>query len=464
MNYLTKKLISSILAVGLVTIALSVMPTSAQAQNPERRSDIPSQTEISLQQPAIRPATVQAQINPALIKVNRRPPIQFKAFEILDPTNRKPISRDTMLPALPNGKRLTAGQYYDELNKLERQFNALGYTLKNSRGSKIELQTTPVPVTTLQRQAQVLRTAHLSNTQFQPLNLRDVEREYKATVVNPRAQIPIVVGRPGVILVPIPKTVHWVKDWNHSLEFPDVFSAYINGKIELNGTKDVTKVDGEVNAGGSMFGESFELLRVTGNLNAPKSGTMNVKVGVSVLEKSVHSLDENVTAAWSKTDSISVRLDKSVTIHFTLGPIPMSAKFGATGTAGINYGVAIAPLMASARVGPFVHTNVYAQAGVDLLIAEAGAGANLTLLNTDGNLNGSLSMEIDSASKPYFKWTDSYSQSLDMLGGNVYIFAKISYPCFCCWCTDEYNWNVFSWGGFHVSGELFNDSKTLYLF
>jgi hypothetical protein len=457
-NYATKKLIST-LAIGLVPIALSVMPTSALAQNPQRRVDITPQAEIRVPQAEVRAETVQAQINPALIKLNRRAPIQFRAFEILDPTNRKPISRDTMLPELPNGKRLTAGQYYDELNKLEQQFNALGYTLKTPGGAKFELQTTAVPVANLQRQAQLLRTAHLPNLQFKPLNLPDLDTKHKAwTFVHPN------LG--NLTLAPTAKTVHWAKDWNYSLGDPSVFSAYINGKIELNGTKDLTKVDGEASAGGSMFSHSFDLLRVTGNLNAPKSGTMNVKVGVSVLGISVYSLDHNAPAAWSKSDSLSKTLDKSVTIHFALGPIPMSAKIGAQGTAGIAYAVALAPVKASAYVGPFVHTKVYAQVGVDIVVAGAGAGANLTLLNTDGNLNGSLSIEIDSASKPYFKWTDSYCQSLDMLAGNVYIYAYIYVPCWALppWCKEEHDWNIFSWSGFHVSGCLFNDSRTLYLY
>lgn len=458
MNYPTKKLIR-ILAIGVAAIALSVIPTSALAQNPPRRADTAPQTEIRVQQAEVKPETVQAQIKPALIKLNRRAPIQFKAFEILDPTNRKPISRDTMLPELPNGKRLTAGEYYDQLNGLEQQFNGLGYTLKNPGEAKVELQTSTVPLATLQRQAQLLNSAHLPNTKFVPFNLQNIEPIHRQMVIaNPK-----LLER---IVFPTAKTVHVSKDWNKSLGDPGVFSAYINGKIELNGTQALTKVDGEANAGGSIFSHSFDLLRVTGNLNAPSSGLMNVKVGVSVVGVSVYRLNQSVNTAWSKSDSLSKTLDKSVTIHFSLGPIPMSAKIGAQGTAGIAYAVAIAPVKASAHVGPFVHTKVYAQVGVDIVVAGAGAGANLTLLNTDGNLNGSLSIELDQASKPFFKWADSYSQSLDMLSGNLYIYAYIYVPCWHLppWCKKEHNWNVFSWTGFHASGSLFNNSGTLYLY
>jgi hypothetical protein len=460
-NHFTKKFLR-ILAVGLVPIALSLTATSVHAQNPQARSGGLPQAEIVAPRAEVIAEPVQALITPDLFRVNKRSPIQFKAFDMLDPTTGKPVSRDTLLPELPNGRRLTAGQYYDELNKLEQQLNAMGHSLRTAGEAKVELQTTPVPVAALERQARIMKTAHMANTRFEPLDLRAIELEHRSIVADPKLLT--------LTLAPTAKTVQWTKNWNKSLGDPNVFSAFINGKIDLNGTKDLTRVDGEATAGGSIFSQSFDLLRVTGNLNAPSTGTINVKVGVSVVGISVYNLNQNVSAAWSKSDSISKTLDKSVKIKFNVGPVPMSAKIGAQGTAGITYAVAVAPVKASAHVGPFVHTKVYAQVGVDIVIAGAGAGADLTLLNTDGNLEGALSIEIDSTNRPYFKWTDSYSQSLDMLSGQLYVYAYVYYPCFNPWwkpniCKKEYDWNIFPrQGGFHASGNLFKDAKILYLY
>jgi len=447
MKHLAKTLIT-ILPPVLVLAAVVAAPTFAQ--NPQAQIIAPP---------------VEAHVRPDRIKVNRRPAIPFKPFEVADPSTGKPISRDAMLPALPNGKRLTAGQYYDELNNLERQFNALGYTLKPPKEvkppptEKFELQTTPVPLTTLQKQSQTLRSAYLPNMQFRPLNVAQVQQTQKQLLVVNSALLGAIVVRPT-------QTVHWVKNWNYSFGDPSVISGYFNGKIQLDGTNNATSVDGEADAGGSLFSQSFDLLRVTGNLNAPKTGTMNVTVAASVLGNSVYNFDQNVTTSWSKSDSVSKTLDKSVTINFSLGPIPMSAKIGAQGTAGISYSVAVAPVKASAYVGPSVHTKAYAQVGVVIGVAGAGAGANLTILNTDGNLNGAISIEVDTASNPYFKYTDSYSQNLDMLDGSLYVYAYVYVPCWSVppWCKKEYDWNIFSWTGVKASGYLFNDSKTLYLY
>jgi hypothetical protein len=414
------------------------------------------------QEAQVKAQPVPAEVRSDKIVVKKAAPIAFKPFDILDPSNGKPISRDAKLPTLPNGKTLTAGQYYDELNKLERQFNALGRSLKTPVGVKpppvkFELQTTPLPTAIIQRQAQALRAAHLPNTVFRALNLTQVEQTHKQFVV----LNPSLLG--AIRPVQNAQTVHWVKNWNYSLGDPSVISGSINGQIELDGTSNATTVNAQADAGGSLFSQGFDLLKITGNLSAPKTGAMNVQIGVSVVGQSVYSVNQNVNASFTKSDSVSKTLDKSVTINFALGPIPMSAKIGAQGTAGISYGVAIAPVKASAYIAPSVHTRAYAQVGVDIVVAGAGAGANLTLLNTDGNLNGAISIGLDSRNTPVYTYTDSYSQSLDMLDGNLYVYAYVYTPCWSIppWCKQEYDWNIFSWTGFKASGTLFSDSKTL---
>jgi hypothetical protein len=343
MNLQSKKLVAA-LSTLLLLVGLVASPVLMQTPR--------------LPQAEIRPEPVATRLDPSLIRVNKRPPIQFKAFEVQDPSNRKPISRETIF-TLPDGKKIPAGQYYDELNKLESQFNALGYTLKDPRETKLELQVTPVPVATLQTQAQTLRAAYLPNARFQKLNLDAVKQEQlKTTRVRPDLGAVIRAAQP----------LHWNKDWNYSVGDPNVFSAFINGHITLDGTQSLTTIDGAAKAGGSMFSHSFDLLQVTSTLSAPRSGNMNVKVGVSVVGSSVYNLNQDVTTSWSKTDSLQKTLDKSVTYHFSLGPIPMTARMGVQGAAGISYGVGIAPVNASANLGPFVHTKVYAQVGADIVI------------------------------------------------------------------------------------------------
>src|SRR5262245_65943891 len=71
-NYLMKKL-TGFFATGVAIAAFAAMPALAQG-------------------PPIQAPTVDVQINPNLVKVNRRQAIAFKPFEARDPKTGAPIS------------------------------------------------------------------------------------------------------------------------------------------------------------------------------------------------------------------------------------------------------------------------------------------------------------------------------------------------------------------------------------
>jgi hypothetical protein len=79
MNYLIRKLTCGF-AAALMPLTLGVPSVWAQPA-----------AEVGAQ-------PVVAKINPNLIKINRRALLPFKEFEILDPINKSPISRETVLP------------------------------------------------------------------------------------------------------------------------------------------------------------------------------------------------------------------------------------------------------------------------------------------------------------------------------------------------------------------------------
>src|SRR5208283_1005238 len=81
-------------------------------------------------------------------------------------------------------------------------------------------------------------------------------------------------------------------------------------------------------------------------------------------------------------------IDFSASTTIYVGPIPMDVKIGAHGSAGLQYSMKLAPTAISLSGGPTVNASVYAQAGVDLVVALAGVKANLTLVNWKMNFNG----------------------------------------------------------------------------
>src|SRR5215216_740033 len=206
--------------------------------------------------PGIKPAPAQAQVKPTAFKVNRRPAIPFKKFEMLDPHTGKPVSRDTVLPKLPNGKTMTAGDYYDKLNRLEAEFNKLGYTLRKDDGREAKIQEPSITKEALEAQAEKIKAAHMPGTKFQRTALESVPAEAD-TLPTLKAMDLMTFKLPT-------KSVKNGWGWSHTVGDPDIFAAYISGKLDLSGATNAfttnVSVSAEGKAGGTIINHSFELV------------------------------------------------------------------------------------------------------------------------------------------------------------------------------------------------------------
>src|SRR5436309_3390932 len=69
-----------------------------------------------------------AQVDAQQIQNNLRPPLPFKPFPLADLRTGQPLAPGAII-TLKNGKRLRADAYFAQINQLEQQFNAMGYTL-----------------------------------------------------------------------------------------------------------------------------------------------------------------------------------------------------------------------------------------------------------------------------------------------------------------------------------------------
>jgi len=263
--------------------------------------------------------------------------------------------------------------------------------------------------------------------------------------------------------------VNETRSWNYSLGNPSTFSAHLNGKITLTGDATVQNISGEANAGGSIFNHSKDILRATASVHAPASGVdMTAKLNLNLLGTTVFNLDKHFNATPTKpllTESNTITpkgIDFSKTIHFSIGPIPISVKVGAQGSVALSYFLSVAPMSVKAQAVPKVRSNVYVQARVDLLLAYAGVNAALTLVNDDLTLGGELAIKFDEPRKgPYFAVKYFGLNNFEALKGSVSVFACISVPVFDDPCYDT---TLFSFGGFKVNGFLFNVQKKLFLF
>jgi hypothetical protein len=155
-------------------------------------------------------------------------------------------------------------------------------------------------------------------------------------------------------------------------------------------------------------------------------------------------------------------VDFSTSIPIPVGPFDLDVTVGAQGSVGFDYSISVYPMSVSLSGGPFAHTSVYAQAGLNLVVAEAGVGASLTLVNWDMNLGGSAGVGWLFG---FYVYDDVYADSkLNMLGGSVYVYAKVYYPCFDPFpdiCDSQWQTNLWSWPGLQYDSVLFDQKNVI---
>ncbi len=483
----TKHLPTKCLAFAARFAVIGILSISVFAQNETNSNDI-----LQRQQ-----QNAPKDIDPSLIKVNRRQPLSFQPFEMRDPETGAEISPEKVL-TFPDGKQAKADEYYAELNRIERELNALGYSLRED-WENITIQESVVDEAALQAQTRSIRAAVNQNKPFRVRSFEDFNRDAMqiqsgfggAEISRPPVvirQIPgnsagsAKIGSGGSVIKRIetgvevdklnlppkkPVVAQSVKEYPYSIGDPKLFAGYVNGKLELKGSEENMTLLGEAKVGASIFGITADLLRLNGNMNAPKKGNMTGKVGLDVLPfGTVYSLSLD-GASVSKKDAVTKTLDVTfASFRVMVGPVPVQVKAGAQGSAGFKYYAGLNPASAVAELTPFVHSKVYVQAGVDIVVAGAGAGAEMTLVNYDLSMYGGVRLWTqipEGQTKPMLGIRQQYqiAHKLQMLNGSAYAYAYIYVPKFGVppWKKKEWRWDIWKWNGFTpIDGELVDET------
>ncbi|MCK4791903.1 MAG: hypothetical protein KAV87_49685, partial [Desulfobacteraceae bacterium] len=413
------------------------------------------------------------------------------------------IAPSTVL-TLPNGKKITAQRYYSELNKLEKDFNALGYSLDFRRdpAKRIKLQKIvldPATVTRMARQERLLQDTHRFRTLPPPKSIDALQREFRINLNKDRIRLKRLqrFRQPQQIGVPQGTLEHLllphayaapedqVKPFNYPLETPkyeygyrDVFAIFFNGGILLAGDSSKTAVNSVAEAGAYVFNNKLTMVRIAGALSAPLgSGNMEASLTMTVLGETRLSINESEPVPLNVDElpqipslpldgRSSESLDESFESSFALGPILLSVKFGVRASAGVEYGLFASPADANGRFGPFVASDLYAQAGVNIIIAKAGVSCTLTLLDNTLTLSGHLKVDADQTG-PYFSAVFSIYDRLEALSGEVSLYACILVPKFALppWGYKCWDWEIAKWEGLQAKGYIVKeDTEKSYLF
>jgi len=440
-------------------------------------------------------------------------------FQLLDPKTRKQVGPNEKI-TLPDGRVVPAGAYYGELNALEAWLNGLGHSLKSKQPIPVVRRTVinaamfssqaknvgsfhkVLPKIDLQRFSlasaqgpvgtQIQHMVSLGDAQKLGLSAQQYQEGLKhlgtANVASgtpvhmaqaaAHPQLKQLVKREPILAVPTQASfkVHQAYPFNFELGNAGTFQAYLRGKgtidgvayavsnpptnDDLNNSPSHFAFHGDAAAGGSVFNQGFTL--ATANADFTSSAKLlSAKMDVAVLGQSIFHLNESAPGKWEKEQKFSMGCDVNTSIPVPIGPLTLTVKLGVQGEAGIQYGMGIYGGLPMVRgwVDPYVHTSVYAQAGIgvggDWLGVSAGVGANMTLLNDDLDITGEAGVF----------WFLGFGireklvvhNKVDMLSGRVYAFATFGHPCvpdFWNACPSTITADLWNWQGLKSEGDL----------
>lgn len=447
-----------------------------------------------------------ATVDKSFIKLAVKPAITFSPIPMKD-RNGKPIDPNATAK-LPNGKVITARDYFAQLNAYEERLNKIGYSLK-THDSRLQIGATNLNPEMLQRQTTALKQLVEPNTvqngqtkRATVLNsalkvdtsklsaLPAVQRQAASDLnshnlagdqihgllVNPADIKTTASAHPthidfskvGILNIPFghpqpteSTPVSHSKSWNWDYG-NSWFGAYFDGSFNVSGVakvpantksfgSDLSSFSASTNgkAGVKLFTENVDLVSYNASYSGSDSSKqIKINADVSVLGYTVWSDNQTVPNGYKIQDTKSIPLDVSTpTLEFPIGPFTIGGKLGAQGSAGISYSLALYYSSINGYVAPFVKSSAYGQigGGIDLGIAAVDVGVGAHLTLLNDTLTIGANVGIGWLFGFYLCDDFYIDNALNALSGNVYFYVHES-EVFGLF-NQEQDFTVFNWGG-----------------
>ncbi|MBC7976650.1 MAG: hypothetical protein H7138_16880 [Myxococcales bacterium] len=410
----------------------------------------------------------------AEVKENPKPAIPFVPVDRTNPATGQPYGPTDKIAF--GDKQVLASTVFDGIDSLERSLTANGYTLRNA---------TPETL------AELGACTHLLSSQVALLDilLSDSTGTLSAEVIRAKVQKAIDQARDKVpnwgevfekanaedreiYLPPIPTysapvpTLHrtptkpLLKERSWAWEMGEKNSMWVQtlANFRINGTKTAANAvaSGTINA--SVLGKwEGEALHAEATANVADTHIAQLAINVRGVGQTLF------TRNWSKTFSegaLQEQGEKSYAVNpeadyrFAIGPVPCRGRVGFVGSVGLKYGYTLVPVQIMAFAVPFAATKVYAQVGADIIIASAGIGGELTLVNNHVTLQGGFSATFED--EPTFVLELTGKSQIEALKGNLYAYAKVG-----VWPLDwEGRFTIYDWSGYKKDSNLFTFRTT----
>jgi hypothetical protein len=387
-----------------------------------------------------------ATLAPQKVEVLRRPPIPHQPFEMLDYSTRqpRPMRANEMMKPFPDGRRsMTAGEYYKELNRIEKDLNAIGHTLRDKDKKSILIGRTLPDQSAIERQRQdvrrQLKPSRPINVKTEPLEKpRRVKVQVAAApaVPGPRrlavleSTSPFPPGTPAktgspltsnpagaarngafqtytgtknsgevpgtpeyqekllrgdiLLSVDVPADKSLLKNPEHfNVGFgdPSIVAAGFSAWVEHSLTGDDVTMGVFANGGMTLIGKNVKLVDAAAwATSGPTRNAAHTHVTV-VGENLFAPFNIDQAGPIDKIlDHQSKAVDQSVRFHIVIGIIPVAVAIGGKGEVGYDARLIVKNRRVNVEFVPYAQVDGFVEAGVDIGIAGAGIYGNFVIV------------------------------------------------------------------------------------
>jgi hypothetical protein len=392
---------------GIFTVLFSIC-TFAQPQlnriTPSEPSDLLSPVEtIHSPSPQVSPSKIQLQasINPALIRIYKRPSIPFKPFTYADfknPQTGQILTPDQIitLTHITPQKKIRADQFINELNRLEREFNAYGYSHRDR--APVTIGEFAIRQDLLKSQAASIKaktSAFTSNVAPRSLDaeaLTRIHNENLAQAEIVKRQLPKMQMQKATTTTPF-TPIHSEKHWNESYGDPDFFAVHQTIDLVLDGKQDRLTAEANNELGLTIFNKKITIVGGSASLNAPGPVATDSNVGGVFYVKYLNEKKVQVTIGPTSNKPYEGWVPiLQVPEFITNVPVPASGmivEIGYAGTIGVNYAISVTPLAINCRIIPVANVSMTTRVGGGF-IAEVGVEGKMLFLFDRATLVGEL--------------------------------------------------------------------------
>jgi hypothetical protein len=403
---------------------------------------------------------VQATLPDGLVRRQRAAPVKPAKFALTDPATGKPVSPDTVL-TLPDGQKITAKDYYAQLNALEQQSAARGHSL--TARSPAPPEGVAIDTQALDRQAALVAGSFVRRSRAHAIpagtSTRELQNRHDQAVATDAARLAALErasqlsARRVTLKIP-PRVIELL------LGKPELLAAMITGKFDAGtlatGVPGTMRIAGDLAIGASLLKRPADFLKIGLELLAPPQGQMTARLAVHVAGKEVLAFDQKGDKPFTKDESTKRSFRVPVNFKLGAGPIGFSVEATAVGEAGTSVFAGVRQASTDLKLTPSVRSKLEIAAKADFKIAGASVRSDVVLADGDLNFEGGAEMALQNGMLvPRQKL--SGDSKLEMLAGKAHIEGFIYQPAFSFppFKKKKFGFTLWDWKGLKIAGRLF---------